>query len=79
MAKFAVQNMKAKTAAVIYDVSNDYSVGLAYYFRDAFVKLTGNPKSVVTYIAYQGGDQDFTAQLTAVKGQTPMSYLHQLV
>lgn len=71
MAKFAVQNMKAKTAAVIYDVSNDYSVGLAYYFRDAFVKLTGNPKSVVTYIAYQGGDQDFTAQLTAVKRANP--------
>ncbi len=71
MAKFAVQNLKAKTAAVIYDVSNDYSVGLAYYFRDAFVKLTGNPKAVVTYIAYQGGDQDFTAQLTAVKKANP--------
>jgi branched-chain amino acid transport system substrate-binding protein len=71
MAKFAVQHLKAKTAAVIYDVSNDYSVGLAYYFRDAFVKLTGDPKSVKVYIAYQGGDQDFTAQLTAIKKANP--------
>ncbi len=71
MAKFAVQYLKAKTAAVIYDVSNDYSVGLAYYFRDAFIKLTGNSKAIPVYIAYQGGDQDFTAQLTAVKKANP--------
>ncbi|MFN6991283.1 MAG: ABC transporter substrate-binding protein [Fervidobacterium sp.] len=71
MAKFAVQYLKAKTAAVIYDVSNDYSVGLAYYFRDAFIKLTGNSKAVVSYIAYQGGDQDFTAQLTDIKKKNP--------
>lgn len=71
MAKFAVQELKAKTAAVIFDVSNDYSMGLAYYFRDAFIKLTGNPKAVPVYISYQGGDQDFTAQLTAVKRANP--------
>ncbi len=71
MAKFAVDVLKAKTAAVIYDVSNDYSVGLAFYFRDWFIKYTNNSKAITTYIAYQGGDQDFTAQLTAVKSKNP--------
>lgn len=71
MAKFAVENLKAKTAYIIQDISSDYSVGLARYFRDAFIQFTGNSKSVLGIASYQGGDQDFTAQLTLAKAKNP--------
>ena len=71
MANFAVTELKAKTAVVIQDISNDYSVGLSSFFRDAFIKLTGDPKSVAGVISYQTGDQDFTAQLTYAAGKKP--------
>ena len=64
MANFAVNNLKAKTAVVIQDIASDFSVGLSNYFRAAFIKLTGDPKSVLGVISYQTGDQDFTAQVT---------------
>jgi len=71
MANFAVTELKAKTAVIIQDISNDYSVGLSSFFRDAFIKLTGDPKSVTGVISYQTGDQDFTAQLTYAAGKKP--------
>ena len=71
MANFAVNELKAKTAVIIQDISADYSVGLSNYFRDAFIKLTGDPKSVAGVISYQTGDQDFTAQLTYAAGKKP--------
>ncbi len=71
MANFAVNELKAKTAVIIQDISNDYSVGLSSFFRDAFIKLTGDPKSVAGVISYQTGDQDFTAQLTYAAGKKP--------
>ncbi|MGC8819793.1 MAG: ABC transporter substrate-binding protein [Fervidobacterium sp.] len=71
MAKFAVETLKAKTAFIIQDISSDYSVGLAHYFRNAFIEFTGSSKSVVGLASYQGGDQDFTAQLTLAKAKNP--------
>ena len=71
MAKFAVENLKAKTAYIVQDISSDYSVGLAHYFRNAFISLTGDSKSVLGVASYQGGDQDFTAQLTLAKSKNP--------
>jgi len=71
MANYAVNELGAKTAAVIQDVTQDYSVGLAKYFVDAFRKLTGNPNSIVEISSYNTGDQDFTAQLTNVKNKNP--------
>ncbi|MFN3327729.1 MAG: ABC transporter substrate-binding protein, partial [Fervidobacterium pennivorans] len=40
MAKFAVETLGAKTAFIIQDISSDYSVGLAHYFRNAFIEFT---------------------------------------
>jgi branched-chain amino acid transport system substrate-binding protein len=71
MAKFAVETLGAKTAFIIQDISSDYSVGLAHYFRNAFIEFTKNSKSVVGVASYQGGDQDFTAQLTLAKSKNP--------
>jgi branched-chain amino acid transport system substrate-binding protein len=68
MAKFTAENLGIKTVAVLKDVKSDYSVGLAQYFTDNFVALGG---SVVVEQSYSAGDQDFRAQLTAIKARTP--------
>jgi len=71
MANYAVNELGAKTAAIIQDVTQDYSVGLSKYFIDAFKKLTGNENSIVEISSYNSGDQDFTAQLTNVQAKKP--------
>ena len=71
MAQFAFDKLGAKTAAIIQDVAQDYSVGLANFFREAFIELTGNPKAIVGFTSYQTGDRDFTAQLTYVANAKP--------
>jgi branched-chain amino acid transport system substrate-binding protein len=67
-ARFAVNELKAKTAAVIIDIAQDYCVGLANFFVKEFVKLGGKVVST-TYI--QTGDQDFSAQLSSVQAAKP--------
>lgn len=64
MAKFALEDLKAKNVAVISSVSNAYSVGLAKFFRDTFE--AGGGKIAVEQ-KFSEGDKDFRAQLTAVK------------
>lgn len=71
MANYAVKELGAKTAAIIQDVQQDYSVGLSSYFKDAFIKLTGSASSIVAEASYNTGDQDFTAQLTNIKSLNP--------
>jgi branched-chain amino acid transport system substrate-binding protein len=71
MANYAFKDLSAKTAVIIQEVSNDYSVGLAKFFTDNFVKLTGNPNSILATINYNTGDQDFSAQLTTVRSRNP--------
>jgi branched-chain amino acid transport system substrate-binding protein len=66
-AKFA-RKLGAKKAAVLTDVSKDYSLGLAKSFKEEFLKEGG----VITgQQSYSGGDKDFSAQLTAVKADNP--------
>lgn len=71
MANYAFNKLGAKKVAIIQEISNDYAVGLAKYFKDAFIKLTGDPNSVVTTLNYNTGDQDFSGQLTNVKSKNP--------
>ncbi|HET6411106.1 MAG TPA: ABC transporter substrate-binding protein [Anaeromyxobacter sp.] len=68
MAKYATETMKVKKVAVLRDVGNDYSVGLANFFEDTFKKLGGE---IVTDQSYKAGDQDFKAQLTAIRELNP--------
>ncbi len=68
MARFAVENLGLKKAAILKDVKNDYSVGLAQYFSQEFANRGG---TIVVEQAYSSGDQDFRAQLTAIKAQNP--------
>ncbi|KNZ42104.1 ABC transporter substrate-binding protein [Acetobacterium bakii] len=71
MANYASKNLNAKKVAIIQEVSNDYSVGLAKFFTDAFVKLTGDPNAIVATGNYNTGDQDFTGILTNIKATNP--------
>jgi len=72
MAKYAAGELGAKTAAIVQEVSNDYSVGLAKFFVDAFTGLTGNSAAILAEpVNYNTGDQDFTAQLTTLKSLNP--------
>jgi branched-chain amino acid transport system substrate-binding protein len=67
-ANFALKELKAKTAAVLYDVGNDYSKGLAEYFRSTFTKGGG---IVTAYESYQKDDVDFSAIITKVGMKKP--------
>lgn len=67
-ANFALKELKAKTAAVLYDVGNDYSKGLAEYFKATFTKGGGN---VVAYESYQKDDVDFSALITKIGMKKP--------
>ena len=69
MANYAYKK-GARKAAIVQEVSNDYSVGLSKFFKEAFEKLAG-AGSVVETANYQTGDKDFTAQLTNLKAKNP--------
>jgi branched-chain amino acid transport system substrate-binding protein len=64
MANFALNNLKAKTAAVVLDQGNDYVKGLAEFFKAAFEKGGG---TVSVFEAYSKDDTDFSAILAKVK------------
>ncbi len=66
--KFAFENLSAKKAAILYDIGNDYSVGLTENFESEFTKLGG---SIVSKESYATGDKDFNAQLTKIKAAKP--------
>jgi branched-chain amino acid transport system substrate-binding protein len=68
MAKFARENLKLNKVAILKDVRNDYSVGLADAFYKAFTKLGGE---IVAQESYSAGDTEFSAQLTKVKATQP--------
>jgi branched-chain amino acid transport system substrate-binding protein len=70
MAKFATETLKLKKAAILRDVRNDYSVGLAKVFNDNFTKMGGQ---IVDNESYSSGDVDFKAQLTNIKGAAPQA------
>lgn len=71
MSNYAFNKLGAKKVAIIQEVSSDYAVGLAKFFTDNFKKLTGDENSIIAVANYNTGDQDFTAQLTNIKGLNP--------
>ena len=66
--KFAAENLGKTKAAILYDISNDYSVGLSTNFKIAFEQAGG---TVVAEESYTKGDMDFNAQLTKIKNAKP--------
>ncbi len=68
MANFAVDELKAATAAIILQDQDVYSRGIADAFDAEFQKLGG---TVADEQTYQAGAMDFTEQLTAIKAAAP--------
>jgi len=67
---YAVKTFGAKNAAVLYDLENDYSKGLAEIFRDEFEKKMG-AGTVLAFESHGTKDQDFSAQLTKIIATKP--------
>jgi branched-chain amino acid transport system substrate-binding protein len=67
-ARFAYENLKFTKGAVLYNRAQAYSDGLRKNFNEAFVKMGG---TLVAEQAYGDGDNDFSAQLTAIREKNP--------
>ena len=68
IAHLGSQDMKAKSAAILRDIKNAYSVGLADSIKAEFIKNGGK---IVADESFGEGDKDFRAQLTTIKGTNP--------
>jgi branched-chain amino acid transport system substrate-binding protein len=66
-AKYAVEKLGAKTAAVVTELT-DYSQGLREVFKSTFTELKGE---IVTDETYTTGDTDFRTQVTKIKAAGP--------
>ncbi|MFN2532000.1 MAG: ABC transporter substrate-binding protein [Pyrinomonadaceae bacterium] len=67
MARFAVNTLNAKKAAILYDFNAPYGRGLTDYFELSFAKLGGQ---IVTKQSYTQGDADFKGQLSSIQAAT---------
>jgi len=67
MAKFALSK-GWKKVALLTDVKEDYSVGLAQFFKENFTKNGGE---ITKEQSYSTNDKDFKAQLTSIKSTQP--------
>ena len=75
MADFAIQELKAMTAAILTETSNTYSEGLSEVFIANFEAQGG---TIATHQFYDAGTTDFTVQLmkiTAVESDVDVVFL----
>ena len=68
MATFASSSLGLTRVAILRDIRNDYSVGLADVFIENFQAMGG---TIVIDQSYSEGDTDFSAQLTAIRAENP--------
>ena len=68
MASFAINSLKAKKAAILFDFNSPYSKGLTDYFKLSFARLGG---SIVSEQTYTQGDADFKGQLSTIRSAEP--------
>ncbi|MDR2452377.1 MAG: ABC transporter substrate-binding protein [Candidatus Accumulibacter sp.] len=69
-ADFATKQFGARKTAVLFEISNDYSKGLADNFKEAWEKRHG-AGSVASFESHGPKDQDFSAQLTKIIAAKP--------
>lgn len=67
-AKLVSEQWKAKTAALIYDISQDYCVALAAFFKKEFTREGGK---IVAETKFKSGDRDFAPLLSTIKAAKP--------
>lgn len=70
LAAFAAEEMKAERVAILFDLSNDYSKGLADLFRAEWTARHGQD-AVVAFESHGPRDQDFSAQLSKIVAAGP--------
>ena len=70
VANFAAKTFQAQKSAVLFEISNDYSKGLADNFKEVWEKRHGLG-SVVGFESHGPKDQDFSAQLTKINAAKP--------
>jgi branched-chain amino acid transport system substrate-binding protein len=68
MARYAWETLHLRRVAILKDLKSDYSMGLTQFFTESFTALGG---TVVALQTYSKDDQDFRAQLTALKARNP--------
>lgn len=68
MARFAAAELGAATAAVLYDVADAYSRGVAELFQESFEELGGR---IVAFESYKTGDLEWEAQLGRIRASRP--------
>jgi branched-chain amino acid transport system substrate-binding protein len=68
LAKFALDTLKAKKAAILYDQSSEAPKSQSELFKTIFTESGG---TVVASETYTTGDKDFSAQLTKIKQSEP--------
>jgi branched-chain amino acid transport system substrate-binding protein len=68
LSKFAYTDLHVRRAAVLKDITQDYSVGLTASIQQHFTALGG---TVLEPVSYSGGDADFKAVLTAIRRERP--------
>jgi branched-chain amino acid transport system substrate-binding protein len=69
LARFAREELKAGSAALLYDVAGDYNRTLAEVFHETFVEAGGVVSAVETYTTNQ--NMDFTVQLRRIARRKP--------
>lgn len=68
MARFCIERLNAETAAVLYDLGNDYAMSVAEVFVKSFEDFGGD---ILTVQTHPTGVVDFRAQLTTIKSRNP--------
>ncbi|MDD4505496.1 MAG: ABC transporter substrate-binding protein [Sulfurospirillaceae bacterium] len=68
VANYATKDLKLKTAVVVVDQAQVYSLGLAKAFTEAFKKAGG---TIVKEIKVSSGDKDFKAVVSQIKTANP--------
>jgi len=71
MAKHAFEHDSALKAAIIEESGNDYFKTLAQVFKEKFIELTGDEKSIVSITEYDKGADSYKSQLNAIKSAAP--------
>ena len=64
MARFAIEELGASKAAVLYDVASEYNKGIAEIFQQVFEEAGGQ---VVAFETYTTGETDFRTQLSTIR------------
>lgn len=68
MANFVYNTLKKTKVALLYNIAQDYSKGLAQFFKERFTKLGG---TIIGEETFPDLTQDFKPQLTKIKGMKP--------